>query len=106
MRIYISASMEDEERVIQIANYLKAMGHTITREWWNFKDSNLKHEYAYHDLTAIQDCDFFIFYNSEIKTTGKYVEFGIALGLNKPIISLGKELTTVFRVFSKHYKKI
>lgn len=111
MKVYICASLEDEKEAIEIANFLKARGHTITREWWNYKNKNLKDEYAFQDLIAIKECDFFVIFDSETKTSGKYIELGIAIGLGKPIINLGKKLTSVFKIFtsyssSKNYSNI
>ena len=83
MKVYISGSLEDEKEVIKIANFLKANGHTITREWWNHKNKDLKNEYAYQDLIAIINCDLFVIFDSETKTSGKYIEVGIAIGLKK-----------------------
>lgn len=102
MKAYISGSLEDEKEVIKLANMLKYIGFEITREWWNHKNMNLKSLYACEDLIAIQKCDLFIIYNSDIKTSGKFIELGIAIGLNKPIISMGKELTSPFKIFAPY----
>jgi len=100
--VYISGSLEDEKEIINIANFLKSKGFIITREWWNHKDKNLKSHYAAEDLIAINKCDLFIIYDSDTKTSGKYIELGIAIGLNKTIINLGKKLTSVFNVFAPY----
>lgn len=107
MKVYVSSAMEDEEEAIKIAEYYENSGHTITRKWWLFKsnDPEEKKAFANMDKKAIRECDLFILYNSDYFTSGKYIELGMAIILEKLVFIYGKKLTTIFR-HDCHYKGI
>lgn len=96
--------MEDEKEIKKMANLCKIGGNIITREWWKHTNMEFKEKYARRDMKAIIRCDLFIFYNSKTKTSGKYVELGMAIALNKPVHIYGKPLTTIFRHNFTEYK--
>ena len=102
--MYICGSVDDIEPIKKLANFFALIGFKATRDWWNYinKDEDSKNFYACEDLIAIKKCDLFVIYEGNIKTSGKYIELGIAIALGKPIINLNKRLTSVFKVFTKN----
>jgi len=53
--------------------------------------------YIEEDIKAIRKCDLFIMYNTNKKTSGKFIELGMAIILNKPILIYGKDITSMFK---------
>ena len=106
--MYICGSVEDVESIKKLASFFEFNGFEITRDWWNHidRDEDSKNFYACEDLIAIKKCDLFVIYEGNIKTSGKYIELGIAIALGKPIFNLNKRLTSVFKVFTKNLTNI
>lgn len=50
------------------------------------------------DLKGVRDCDVLVAYmpDNSIFYKGAWIEVGIALGLDKKVIIIGKDITTVF----------
>lgn len=94
-RVYVSSSWEDKEVAHSIAILFMRMGYDITCEWWNHSGKN-RLMYGIEDKIGVEDCDLFIFYNGEHKTTSKFVELGIAIGLGKPVRIYGNPISGVF----------
>lgn len=108
MKLYLSSSVCDMQVLKELSKKLESLGHTITRKWWENTEGNKEEQdsYAIKDKEAIEKCDLFIMYNGEKKTSGKLIEFGIAIGCGKPIIKFGNKLTSVFSCFGRSYKNI
>lgn len=100
MKIYVSGSVDEKDIIIKIASYYSENYKCIiTRPWWTIRPNNEtdRSMFAIKDEIAIKECDIFILYNSGNKTSGKFIELGIAIALNKKIFVYGKPLTSVFR---------
>lgn len=99
MKVYVSGAEEDEEECIKIADKFEREGHIITRKWWNYKsdDTEVLKAYVNMDKKAIKECDLFVLYNGNYFTSGRYIELGMALILDKMVYVYGKHLTTMFR---------
>lgn len=98
MKIYISASLEDVEKIKTLAKKLQLDGHTITFAWWEH-NPQLHREKVIHckeSLKGIRQCEFFLFYNGNKKTSGKYVELGMALSEKKYIVGMGIKVSGIF----------
>lgn len=61
-----------------------------------------KNQYAQMDLVAIRECDCFLMYNGNRKSSGKFIELGMAIAFNKPIYVLGNQLTSIFKFFTQY----
>jgi len=108
MKVYIAASLEDNETVQYYASLLESnLNAEITFKWWECEPHPDSLEEKMQQICAeemgIINCDVFIFYNGETKTSGKYVEYGMAEILLKPIIIIGKEPTMLFKHRAKTF---
>lgn len=104
IRIYISASWDDRDKVMEFKNNIDDSHkgrYELTCRWWDHTgDDSIT--YALEDVIGVSKCDIFIFYNGEKKTSGKFIEFGMALAFRKTIKVYGKPLTTVFRKLTEY----
>ena len=94
--IYIAAPWRDKELMPDIATKFEQAGHQITHKWWLVEDTpesernfDLLQAQAGLDFCGVEAANFLILINSA-KSEGKAVEQGIALGLGKSIIAIGK----------------
>lgn len=92
MNIYLAGPWADKERVAEVAEELRAAGHTISREWWKFEAGDEEHdklcELAIEDADAVFDCDVMVVWNGR-KSEGKAFEQGLAWGEGIPIVVIG-----------------
>jgi len=93
MKLFVSGKWEDKLRVRKVHKELIELGHEITYDWTTgeFID-NREHlaGLADNDITGVKECDKLVtllFVDYPYK--GVWVEFGIALALNKEIIVVG-----------------
>lgn len=114
MKFYLASSFKFIKQVKKVATVLEMDGHEITEKWWcrpyqveglgEIETSELKEIYEnlshydfykkpetrtsyWKDFQGIIDADAFIFvasFEEERKYNGASVEYGIALGLDKP----------------------
>jgi nucleoside 2-deoxyribosyltransferase len=105
MKVYIASDFGHRNDVLVLEAELERRGHEITCKWWmiDYKTS-LKIEsddrwfsqpiirtIYRRSLKAIEDADMLILVSPEqIKFNGANVEIGMALGLNKTVVCLGK----------------
>lgn len=100
IRIYIAGSWQDRKDVAKLAELLEEGGNfEVTEHWWKHKSRDKWSDYAQGDFKAINLSEFFVLYNGEKTTAGKYVEMGMAIQLGIPILVLRNKMTTVFRYF-------
>lgn len=116
--MYIASNFSNIDQVQRLAFMLEAWGYEITEKWWNrvynvdgveVLTSDLKVRYEelskvdfytreetfksfLLDFKGIVSCDYFVYLASdeECKYNGASVEYGIALGLDKPVYLLGE----------------
>lgn len=104
MKIYLASSFRFVKTVSDLARWLELRGHTITCRWWladykvllgdipdgEWYGKAIVRAIYQRSFTAIKAADVLILVSPE-KTSfnGANVEVGIALGLGKPVISLG-----------------
>ena len=109
MKIYCAGKWKEREKVKSIMDMFEARGHTITCDWTKHiapenidKDhdwaQNGHKTYAEEDLEGVRNCDVLVAYipDPDICYKGAWVEVGIALGLDKKVIIIGKGIATVF----------
>lgn len=97
IKFFVAASWEDKKIAEGFANEItKKYNWENVSIWWTHADRNKKLQYAMEDLENLKKADVLFVYNGELKTAGKLIEIGIALGLGKPIFLYGNELTTVY----------
>jgi nucleoside 2-deoxyribosyltransferase len=98
MKIYIAGPWVQKEDIAKIALQVEAEGHKITHKWWevengeeleaNREPAELRRQ-GQLDLAGVMNADTVLLINS-MKSEGKAVEQGIALGQDIPIIAVGK----------------
>jgi len=120
MKIYVAGKWKEREKVRSIMDMLEARGHIITCDWTKhtlpenieldrahkeksfIKDYNWAKNghktYAKEDLNGVRTCDVLVAYmpDTDVFYKGAWIEVGIALGLDKKVIIIGKDVTTVF----------
>lgn len=116
MLIYVAGKWSERDKVRAIMDIFESKGHTITCDWTRHiaperltKGSGIWHKdydwaknghrtYAEEDLEGVESCDILVAYmpTPEIFYKGAWIEVGIALGLKKRVIIIGKDITTVF----------
>ena len=97
--MFIAGSIEDKDKLIKLVEHFEIMGCVITRKWWKFT-TDKEHNYPIYveeDIKAIKECDLFVLFNTDKKTGGKYIEIGIAIAFNKPILIYGDNITSIYR---------
>lgn len=109
MKIYVAGKWSERDKVKSIMETLESKGHTITCDWTKHiapegitKNTdwaqNGHKTYAEEDLDGVRLCDVLVAYmpTPEIFYKGAWIEIGIALGLNKKVIIIGRNITSVF----------
>lgn len=98
MKIYLAAQ-HPELKVLR--SELEHLGHSVTSSWLDiggksFTPEELENEpdrcsiRGWADFDDIKEADCLIFISSQGGKGGRHVEYGIALGLDKRIIILGR----------------
>ncbi|MGB1696899.1 MAG: nucleoside 2-deoxyribosyltransferase [Thermoplasmatota archaeon] len=107
MKIYIASTFRLAPYLTNLAAKLETLGYEIPDVWWN-KDEK-RAEAAPNDAAwyarpmvpaiaerhwrTIKECDALVlvaFHDQETKFTGANVEYGYALALGKPVLTLGQ----------------
>lgn len=103
MKLYLASRYSTKPQMEQYAAELREMGHEVTSTWLTephppntqLGDVNprLLAGYAANDLADIRAADLMLFFSVEptVPTLrgGRHVEFGYALGIEKPILVVG-----------------
>lgn len=109
MKIYIAARFSKRPECNALAHQLKALGHEITSRWVKPDSDHVtptglsqqaadkeRMRFALEDLDDVSDCDLLVSLQEEPRSNsrgGRHVEFGIALGMNKWVVSIGPRET-------------
>lgn len=96
MHVYVASRLDNWPAVAEFQNQLTAAGHTITFDWTKIPadpkrgllESSELDELALKEVLAVENCDVLIALLPG--RIGTYVEIGIALAHNKPIILVGR----------------
>ena len=91
-KVYVAGSIHDVDEVKQFISLLKSYGYIITEDWTQHKLITHCQQDAINDLKGIDNCDVFIMYLTNTKSSGKMFEFGYAEALKKPILIFGNQL--------------
>jgi len=95
LKIFIAGSISDIKPIKELSEIYEMASDVITRKWWDELDKPKKISMR-ENIEAIEECELFVFYNGNEKTSGKYVELGVAIALNKNITFFGEKLTTIY----------
>lgn len=114
LNVYVAGKWEERVKVKEVMKHLESKGYYVTCDWtkhvaperwkkgqgcfnadWAAKGEKT---YAMEDLQGVRDCDVLVacMWNPSILYKGAWIEIGIALGLNKRVIIIGTDITTVF----------
>lgn len=98
MKIYVAGKWKEASYVQEVMDMLKLKGHEITCDWTGHVHPEKSKEYAIEDLEGVKNCDI-VFALMPDPTTfykGAWIEIGMGLALNKKIIVVGEEVSSVF----------
>lgn len=96
MKVYVAG--HDQEQSKEVAKVIADRGHTIVSSWL-YMPFHRTHSHsieervkiAAKDADEVMDCDLLVLCAGDTKVSGgKFVEVGIAIGLNKRISVLGR----------------
>ncbi len=91
MKIYVAGKFELADRVRETMFQLVDAGHTITYDWTLQTEVNAAQAVA--DLRGVVEADALVaVFEHLVSYRGALVEFGVALGLGKPIYVIGNAL--------------
>ena len=90
MKIYIAAKYEESEKAKRLMNIFREEGHTITFDWTR-EDPDPDGDIAQKLVKAVKQADVLVVLMLNSHTSqGVWVEMGIALAHNIPIIAIGQ----------------
>ena len=92
MKLYVAGKYEHRFKVKAIMRFLQAYNHEITKDWTTslITDVGYPVQNCLEDVKGVQDADVYIgVFIEDYNYRGAFVEFGIALGLNKPCVFIG-----------------
>ena len=95
MKVYVACSIRKRNTAKNLMELVKTWGHEITYDWTKHElssDHEVRLDYAVKDVKGVIDCEAFVLVADELRTAGKYTEFGIALASSKAIGEGTKEL--------------
>lgn len=120
MLIYLGASWPQRETMRNVADHLRAIGHTCTSTWIHSEsptgmdatdvcnDPDRARKGGARDLSDIIYADMVaIFTDVPSSTGGFHVEYGFALGLGKPVAIVGPQPNVFYalhRINITHHK--
>lgn len=94
MKIYVAGKFEDRESIRALYVILRQHKHTITLDWTNHdhpESDKEQEEWAIADIEGVKQCDILIaLFLRDYRYRGALIEVGVALGLGKPVIILGR----------------
>lgn len=99
MILYLAAPWVHRHQANQVAQQFKAKGHQIISrwhsEWADKEDKNVtdaeKRDEAEKDVLDVRHAEVVVLLNWEGSTGGMFVEQGIALALNIPVLVIGEK---------------
>lgn len=109
MKIYIAARFSRRPEANQLAQELKALGHTVTSRWVKPDADHVlptglsaqaadaeRQRFALEDLEDVAECNWCVSLMEEPRNNsrgGRHVEFGIAVGMGKKLSVIGPRET-------------
>lgn len=99
MRIYVATKWENSPRAIEVADQLKAAGHTISYEWWTCEQSTQLQ--AEKDMFGVASADALVLIveDPNFRYSGALTEFGMACVLSIPVYIMGNAVDS--NIFTK-----
>lgn len=101
MKVYLAARYSRNADMREVAAHLRARGEEVTSRWINGSHELGEHptdeareRLALEDLEDLQAADVVLAFSEEPRTMsnsrgGRHVEFGLAIGLGKPVFVVG-----------------
>lgn len=104
IKIYVAGSLDDKHIVESLSNALEATGrYVVTNHWWTDTTRADFEKKSRDAFNALQESEFFVLLNSFNRSSGKFIELGIAFQRKLPVLVVGLSLTSVFRAFAKKH---
>lgn len=113
MRIYLAAKFGEKQKMIEVATYLRSLGHVITSRWLDTvhaADADATEDElslgAIENLVDINEADVVVTYSQPQGTAhtggGRHFEFGYAYANSIPVVIVGPRGEHVFHYLRKH----
>lgn len=100
---FIASSWEDRKIANSLSKkFILDFGWRCNTTWWFHVNEGKGLHYALEDMDNVKKADLLIVYNSGKKTTGKLIEIGMALALDKRVFIYGKPITGVYSNLVKY----
>ncbi len=88
MKLYVATKWENIPRAIEVADQLKAAGHTLTYSWWECEQASA--EQASKDMKGVYEADAMVLIvEHDFRYNGALTEFGMALAYGLPVYVMG-----------------
>lgn len=103
MKLYVAGKYEHRFKVKMLMRFLQQYKHEITMDWTVGLPTDVGYPLTncLADVKGVQDADVYVgVFIEDYIYKGAYVEFGIALGLNKPCVFIGHAADTC--IFTAH----
>lgn len=111
MKIYLAGRYSIRDQLKEYRDTLRMNGHEVTSRWLDFEDDNpdafppddgtasshaapeLRQMVAQMDVDDVKDADAIMLFTSELgRRGGMFVEWGIAIALDKVLVLIGPEI--------------
>ncbi len=98
MKIYVAGKWSESKGVKKVMEMLESRGHIITLDWTGHVHPDKSKEYAIEDIKGVRECDVLVacMWTPDIFYKGCWVEIGAALALDKKVVIIGHEVSSVF----------
>lgn len=107
---YLAGKYSDREKLCAYASVLRANGFYVNAEWLEGQHEKravkAQQTYAQADLRDIRDSHRFIMVQNPESSSGRNVEFGYALAMNKLIYIIGEPSTVFHHLAAKCFASI
>lgn len=101
MRVYLAAPFLRPD-VFQVADSLACAGHTVTSRWLSEMDTGTtRSDAALRDFEDIRASDAVLVLDDLERWSGRHVEAGYALALDKPVVILGPASNIFYRTICR-----
>jgi hypothetical protein len=103
MKLYVAGKYEHRFKVKMLMRFLRQYKHEITMDWTVGLPTDVGYPLTncLADVKGVQGADVYVgVFIEDYIYKGAYVEFGIALGLNKPCVLIGHAADTC--IFTAH----
>jgi nucleoside 2-deoxyribosyltransferase len=108
VKIYVAGASIAWQEARAVMDRIRGHGHEITYDWTknveeygcNVDDPELRIKLVDADVKGVRKADMLVLLTQH-QSIGKWIEFGVAVAMSKPVMFLGEEQPNT--IFSSHY---